>query len=97
MTPTKPEDALVAELLSLKAFLEAHHCNADAITTLLERERRATEEAKELRAERDALLQKPIDLAKMDSIDEDASSKMVAYYWWQQALEARAALTGEAK
>jgi Mg-chelatase subunit ChlI len=49
-------------------------------------------EAAELRAERDALLQKPIDLAKLDSIDEDASGKMVAYYWWQQAQDARAAL-----
>jgi hypothetical protein len=47
-------------------------------------------ECEELRKERDALLQKPIDLAKMDSIDEDASGKMVAYYWWQQAQNAHA-------
>ena len=48
------------------------------------------DELRELRAERDALLQEPIDLAKMDSIDDDAADKMVAYYWWQQAKEARA-------
>ena len=46
----------------------------------------------ELRAERDALLQRPIDLAKMDSIDDDATDRMIAYYWWQQAQDARADL-----
>jgi hypothetical protein len=47
----------------------------------------------ELRAERDALLRKPIDLAKMDSVDDDNGTpgKMVAYYWWQQAQDARGA------
>jgi hypothetical protein len=50
-------------------------------------------ELTEVRAERDALLQKPIDLAKMDSIDDDATDRMIAYYWWQQAQDARAALT----
>jgi hypothetical protein len=55
----------------------------------------------ELRAERDALLQKPIDLAKMDSIDGGVADKMIAYYWCEQAQLARAALqqsdTGETK
>ncbi len=50
-------------------------------------------EAKELRRERDALLKQPIDLAEMDSIDDetDTATKMIAYYWCQQAKEARAA------
>jgi hypothetical protein len=43
----------------------------------------------EVRAERDALLQQPIDLAKMHSVDEDANDKMVAYYWHGQAQDAR--------
>ncbi len=49
-------------------------------------------ELAEVRAERDALLQKPIDLAKMDSIDDDNGTpdKMIAYYWHQQAQDARA-------
>jgi hypothetical protein len=61
----------------------------DAITTLLE-------EVAELRLERDALLKQPLDLAEMDSIDDDIGvpDKMVAYYWWRQATEARAALQG---
>jgi hypothetical protein len=54
------------------------------------------EDLVELRKERDALLQKPIDLAKMDSIDDDATDKMIAYYWWQQAQDARAALNAAA-
>ena len=49
----------------------------------------------ELRKERDALLQEPIDHAKMDSIDDggDTPTLMTAYYWWKQAKEARAALS----
>ena len=46
-------------------------------------------ENEQLRKERDVLLQEPIDLAKLDSIDEDASGQMVAYYWWKQAQGAR--------
>jgi hypothetical protein len=49
----------------------------------------AQAEIAELRSERDALLQKPIDLSKLDSIDEGAGEKMVAYYWWEQAQDAR--------
>ena len=45
--------------------------------------------AEHRRAERDALLQRPIDLAKLDSIDDDATDKMLAYYWWQQTAQAR--------
>jgi hypothetical protein len=47
-------------------------------------------EIAELRSERDNLLQKPIDLSKLDSIDDGVGEKMVAYYWWEQAQEARA-------
>ena len=34
----------------------------------------------ELEEERDALLQRPIDLAKMDSVDEEISDKMISYF-----------------
>lgn len=50
----------------------------------------AHEELAEVRAERDALLEKPISLAKMDSVDDDATDRMIAYYWHEQAQEARA-------
>jgi hypothetical protein len=53
----------------------------------------AEDDAEWLRKERDALLQRPIDLAKMDSIDEDATDRMITYYWWQQAQEAREELS----
>jgi hypothetical protein len=59
---------------------------------LIERAQAIAGELTELRAERDALLQKPIDLAKMDSIDDDATDRMIAYYWHQQAQDARARL-----
>jgi hypothetical protein len=42
-----------------------------------------------MRHERDALLEKPISLSKMDSIDDDTGAKMVAYYWCEQAEIAR--------
>ncbi len=60
----------------------------EAANTLTQQE----SELAEVRAERDALLQKPIDLAKMDSIDDDNGTpdKMIAYYWHQQAHDARA-------
>lgn len=47
-------------------------------------------EIAELRAERDALLEKPLSLAKMDSIDGKKTDQMIAYYWHAQAVEARA-------
>ena len=48
-----------------------------------------------VREERDALLQRPLDLAKLDSIDDEEGvpDKMVSYYWWQQTQEARAERT----
>ena len=46
----------------------------------------------ELRSERDALLEVPVNLAKMDSIDEDATDRMIAYYWHSQCQDARKAL-----
>ena len=48
-------------------------------------------EIAEARNERDALLERPITLAKMDSLDEDATDRMIAYYWCEQATEARKA------
>jgi hypothetical protein len=67
---------------------------ADDTPTLLEQAADALESAQaeiaELRSERDNLLQKPIDLSKLDSIDDGVGEKMVAYYWWEQAQEARA-------
>jgi hypothetical protein len=66
-----------------RAKVEQLRADAAAILSL-------TAEAKELRAERDALLEKPIDLSKMDSIDEGVPDKMLAYYWHEQAQEARA-------
>lgn len=46
-----------------------------------------------VREERDALLQKPLDLARLDSIDDGVPDKMLAYYWCAQAQEARAERT----
>lgn len=58
---------------------------------LLDKNKALEAENAALRAERDALLQKPLDLAKMDSVDDDTdtSAKMIAYYWHDQAQEAR--------
>lgn len=69
-----------------RAAIEAYESALQARVEKLEAENA------ELRKERDALLQKPIDLAKMDSIDDEATDRMIAYYWWQQATDARAAL-----
>jgi outer membrane murein-binding lipoprotein Lpp len=75
-------EGMFVEHAAALAFQEAA---TDTIRTLIA-------ENAALREERDALLQKPIDLAKMDSIDDDNGTpeKMVAYYWHQQAEEARA-------
>lgn len=70
------------------------HCMAIGLDRLREPASEPSE-ADELRKERDALLQKPIDLAKMDSIDEEVTDRMIAYYWWQEAQDARAALKAQ--
>lgn len=57
--------------------------------TAAARIRALSAEAAELRAERDALLQKPLDMAKLDSIDDGVPEKMLAYYWLEQAQDAR--------
>jgi hypothetical protein len=51
-----------------------------------------TAQVAELREERDALLRRPINLAEMDSEDEEITTQMIAYYWHEQAMIARAAL-----
>ncbi len=46
----------------------------------------------ELREERDALLEKPIDLAKMDSIDDELTDQMISYFWWERSNELTATI-----
>ena len=45
-----------------------------------------------LREERDALLEKPIDLAKMDSIDDELTDQMISYFWWERSNELTATI-----
>jgi hypothetical protein len=88
MTPQE-DDELIERLLApaywMSGSSDGHEGENDA-------PREAAARLTEVRAERDALLEKPINLAKMDSInDEDGTpEKMVAYYWHEQANEARA-------
>ena len=72
----------------ISAYREA----AEALTADGERIAELEAEIIELRSERDALLQVPVNLAKMDSIDEDATDRMIAYYWHSQCQDARKAL-----
>ena len=81
--PKVCEDA-AAEIQSLRTQLKERD-------GLLDKNKALEDECAALRTERGALLQKPLDLAKMDSIDDDddTSTKMIAYYWHDQAQEAR--------
>jgi hypothetical protein len=87
MTPQE-DDELIARLLEHARVVEMPCLSAEAAARLTA----MREELTEVRAERDALLEKPIDLAKMDSIDEELNDRMIAYYWHEQAQEARAEL-----
>jgi hypothetical protein len=89
-TPTTVDEELawlgeLAKLMRERGTFTEHKTHANRIEGIATR-------IEQLRTDRNALLQKPIDLAKMDSADDEEGvpEKMVAYYWCEQATEARA-------